>query len=225
MEVKKNDNVNLEKKKPIFYQIGFIISLILALVVIEIGTVNRNNKNAESFDDIDIIVEISYKPQYKEQLELIQKPKVIDELLIIGDDDIEYSKFKTNIVIDYKSKAIILEEIEDDEEDDIEEFPMFFVEEMPKYPGGIEALKKHIVENINYPIIAKENNIQGKVFVRFIINKNGNIGKVSIIKSANSVFDNEAIRVINTLSTWKAGMQNGKNVSVWYTVPINFVLK
>jgi periplasmic protein TonB len=103
--------------------------------------------------------------------------------------------------------------------------PFVVVEEMPMYPGGQEALLAYIGEHTQYPEVAKENNIQGKVIVRFCVTSKGGVDKVEILKGVDPELDKEAIRVVKTLPTFKPGKQGGKPVPVWFMVPINFTLK
>ncbi|HRC95011.1 MAG TPA: energy transducer TonB, partial [Tenuifilaceae bacterium] len=99
------------------------------------------------------------------------------------------------------------------------------VEEMPSFPGGDAELFKFIYENVKYPDIAMENNIQGKVIVRFCVTYKGTVDHVSVLRGVDPTLDEEAIRVIKMLPKWKPGKQGGKPVNVWYTVPISFQLK
>jgi protein TonB len=103
--------------------------------------------------------------------------------------------------------------------------PFVVVEEMPMFPGGETELLKYIMEHTQYPEVAKENNIQGKVIVRFCVTSKGGVDKVEILKGVDPELDKEAIRVVKTLPTFKPGKQGGKPVPVWYMVPINFTLK
>ncbi|MFZ2286415.1 MAG: energy transducer TonB [Bacteroidales bacterium] len=99
------------------------------------------------------------------------------------------------------------------------------VEEMPSFPGGDAELFKFIYDNIKYPELAKENNIQGKVTLRFCVTYKGTVDQVSIVRGVDPSLDEEAIRVIKMLPLWKPGKQGGKPVNVWYSVPISFQLK
>jgi TonB family protein len=105
------------------------------------------------------------------------------------------------------------------------EVPYVVVEEMPMFPGGDGALLKYIAENTMYPELAKENNIQGKVIVRFCVTSKGSVSQISVLKGVDPELDAEAIRVVNTLPTFRPGSQGGKPVPVWYMVPITFSLK
>jgi periplasmic protein TonB len=117
---------------------------------------------------------------------------------------------------------VVTEEVQEDV--DAAE-PFVVVEEMPMFPGGESALLAFIAEHTQYPEVAKENNIQGKVIVRFCVTSKGGVDKVTILKGVDPELDAEAIRVVGTLPAFKPGKQGGKPVPVWYMVPINFTLK
>jgi len=120
----------------------------------------------------------------------------------------------------------VIQEIKEEiREEEVEAEPFVVVEEMPMFPGGDAALLTYIAENTQYPEVAKENNIQGKVIVRFCVTSKGGVNQVSILKGVDPELDKEAIRVVQTLPTFKPGKQGGKPVPVWYMVPINFTLK
>lgn len=96
------------------------------------------------------------------------------------------------------------------------------VEKMPEFPGGQAALFKYLSENVEYPLIAKENGIQGRVMCEFIVDKDGSITEVKVTRSVDPSLDREAVRVIKSMPKWNPGKQKGKPVRVKYTMPINF---
>ncbi|MDD3078565.1 MAG: TonB family protein [Paludibacter sp.] len=103
--------------------------------------------------------------------------------------------------------------------------PVFqVVENMPKFPGGDQALFKFLAENVRYPVTAQEKGIQGRVICSFIINKDGSVSDVEVVRSVDSFLDAEAMRVIKTMPEWEPGTQRGKTVRVKYNLPINFKL-
>lgn len=106
-----------------------------------------------------------------------------------------------------------------------EEEVFFIVEEMPEFPGGEEALRKFIAQHIDYPDIAQENGIQGKVYVSFVVSADGSVKNAKIARGVDPVLDQEALRVVNTMPRWAPGKQRGKAVNVSYTVPISFKLQ
>ncbi|HBE42991.1 MAG TPA: energy transducer TonB, partial [Bacteroidales bacterium] len=118
--------------------------------------------------------------------------------------------------------AVIQEEVQEEER---EPEPFVVVEEMPMFPGGDAALLTYIAEHTNYPEVAKENNIQGRVIVRFCVTSKGGVNQVSVLKGVDPELDKEAVRVVESLPAFKPGKQGGKPVPVWYMVPITFTLK
>lgn len=99
------------------------------------------------------------------------------------------------------------------------------VEEMPHYPGGDQALFNNIYENIKYPPEAKEQGIQGKVILRFVVTAEGKVADISVVRGVHPLLDEEAIRVLSGVADWTPGKQGGKPVDVYYSVPITFSLK
>ena len=123
---------------------------------------------------------------------------------------------------------ILLLKKENDAEESIQsetDKVFFVVEDMPEFPGGEAALRNEITALIQYPAVAVENDIEGKVFVSFIVAKNGEITNAKIARGIHPTLDKEALRVINSLPKWEPGKQRGQVVNVSYTVPINFALQ
>ena len=98
------------------------------------------------------------------------------------------------------------------------------VEQMPVFPGGESELLYFISKHLKYPVIAQDNGIQGKVIVRFVVTRTGEVEKPEVLRSLDPACDKEALRVIKSLPRFIPGKQNGVNVSVWYTLPIKFKL-
>ena len=101
-----------------------------------------------------------------------------------------------------------------------------FVEQPPTFPGGEEALAKYLSKNIRYPRVAQENGISGTVFVQFVVDSEGNIKDVKTVGAKKGGgLEEEAVRVVKTMPKWKAGKQNGRQVSVQFNLPIRFTLQ
>ena len=151
-------------------------------------------------------------------------PEVIEELNIVEDDvKTETIKIETE---DNKDKIVISAPVAAPkvvEEDDQVIFQV--VETMPTFPGGDQALFKFLSDNIRYPVITQENGIQGRVICQFVVNRDGSIVDVEVVRSIDASLDREAIRVIKSMPNWKPGMQRGKAVRVKYTLPVNFRLQ
>lgn len=100
-----------------------------------------------------------------------------------------------------------------------------FVELMPSFKGGEKAMFSYIIKNINYNATAAEYGIEGVVYVRFIINKAGEVTQAEVVKGVHPLLDNEALRIIKNMPNWSAGVQNGEKVNVVMVLPINFTLE
>jgi protein TonB len=128
-------------------------------------------------------------------------------------------------VVDQDVGLEVVEQVQEEVQEEAPQEVFVVVEEMPSFPGGDAELFKFIYDNIKYPEIAKENNIQGKVILRFCVTYKGTVDQVSVVRGVDPALDEEAIRVIKMLPLWKPGKQGGKPVNVWYSVPISFQLK
>ena len=106
-----------------------------------------------------------------------------------------------------------------------DEKPFTSVEQMPMFPGGDSELMKFIGGNLKYPTIAAENGIEGRVVIRFVVTKEGAISEVQVVRSLDPSCDKEAIRVVKMMPKWVPGKQNGRNVPVYYTLPVLFRLQ
>lgn len=125
-----------------------------------------------------------------------------------------------NVVREHKNEVIVEEKSEP-----VEEKVFTAVEQMPRFPGGDEALMKYLSSHINYPTMAMENNVQGRVVVQFVVTKTGKIGEVKVVRSVDRDLDREAVRVCKTLPDFIPGKMNGQAVAVWYTLPVSFKLQ
>ena len=99
------------------------------------------------------------------------------------------------------------------------------VEEMPSFPGGNGALMSYLQSNVKYPIVAQENGVQGRVQIGFVVEPDGSISGVKVVRSVDPSLDKEAMRVVRSMPRWNPGKQNGQAVRVKYTVPVLFRLQ
>ena len=225
MELKKTDEANLEKKRAIFLEIGFVVVLSLVLLAFEWTSSKSDGAGLGSLDDLtteEEIIPITRQEEVKPPPP--PPPPKVTEVLNIVEDDIEIED-EVEIEDTEADQDMAVEIVDIVEEEEEEDAPVFFiVEDMPEFPGGDLALRKHIAENIHYPEIAKENGIQGRVFVQFVVNKKGEVEQIKVVRGVDPSLDKEAVRVIQNLPKWKPGQQRGKPVKVSFTVPINFQL-
>jgi len=228
MELKKSPKADLENKRNIFIQLGLVIALGITLFAFEWNTKVEQASSLGSIAEQEVedeIIPITRQEEVKPPPPP-PPPKTIEVLTIVDDDteineelEIDDSEADNKTVVDVA--PVVMHKAEEEEEAQV----FFIVEEMPEFPGGELALRKFIAQSIKYPVIAQENGIQGKVYVNFVVDKDGSVTAAKIARGVDPSLDKEALRVVNSLPKWKPGKQRGKAVKVSYTVPINFVLQ
>jgi periplasmic protein TonB len=228
MELKKSAKADLENKREIFVQIGLIAALLIVLYAFNIS---NQVKSADSLGDLSAqVIEDEVIPVTRQEEQQPPPPppppKVIEVLTIIDDDvqldeEFEFESTEADKMTIIDAMPVIEKEESKDEDTEI----FVIVEDMPEFPGGEVALRRWIANNIKYPVIAAENGIQGRVYVQFVVDRDGSISNAKIARGIDPSLDQEALRVVNSLPKWKPGMQRGKPVRVSYTVPINFQLQ
>jgi len=217
MKAKKNPKISIERKRGLFFQIGLVITLLAVLVAFEWKSYEKTDYSLGQLqmDDLeDEMIPITRQeekpppppPPPPEIIEIVEDEVVIENELEIEETDTDENEF-----------------IEQEEEEDSDEVFMV-VEQMPVFPGGDLGLMKFIQKKTKYPPIAKENDITGKVYVSYVVNKKGKVTNVKVARSVDRYLDAEAVRVVKLLPYSSAGKQRGKPVNVQYTIPINFTL-
>ncbi len=141
-----------------------------------------------------------------------------------GQKDNDKGTEDRNVTRTLKDEVVVEKKVEVKEEKKHEEI-FKSVEQPPAFPGGDAALMKYLSSHIQYPTMAQENNIQGKVVVQFVVEKDGHVGDVKVVRSVDKDLDREAVRVCKSLPKFTPGRQNGQAVRVWYTLPVNFKLQ
>ena len=149
----------------------------------------------------------------KTQEEIISAKVAVSVADVKGNDDL----FGTDIQ-DLKEIAI------DTPQEEVQETVFQTVEQMPSFPGGMQALNKYLKDNLRYPTIAAENGVSGRVVLRFVVSKSGKIENVEVLGPVDRALDEEAVRVVKSMPAWVPGKQNGNAVAVYYTLPVTFVL-
>jgi len=158
---------------------------------------------------------VKFTPPEVTNEEVTEEVKTIDEL-----KDTKAQISVTDVAGNTDASEVAdLKVVEEKEE------PLAFVEQMPEFPGGQDALFKYLNSNIKYPSIAQEMGISGKVVLQFVVDKQGKIGNIKVVRTLGAGCDEEAVRVVKAMPSWKAGRQNGKSVPVYFTLPVFFQLK
>lgn len=223
MEIKKTEKADLERKKPIFVQIGLLLATSLVLFgfeyksydkVVEQQTVTQNVE----IEQIEIQQTQRNEPPPPAQAQQITTIlNIVDDKIVI-DNEIEIDADVDNSNTEYSY-------VETTQEVEVVEAEIFtVVEENPMFPGGDEARMKYLQENIKYPQMARESGIQGTVYVTFVVEPSGSISNIKILRGIGGGCDEEAIRVVNQMPKWVPGKQRGKSVRVQFNMPIRFVL-
>jgi len=231
MEVKKSKKANLENKRFLFTEIGFVITLLVCLAAVEWKTYDKavavldSTVQAATEEEMVPIIppdlppppEIPKIPVVSDVIEIVDDTEKIKDDLILSLED---NKNIQTVFHDYVAPKQVVEEVVE------EEIPAAVVEEKPKFMGGDEnEFTKWVAKNMNYPEIAKENNIQGKVFCSFAVAPDGSVVDVKILRGVDPSLDREAIRVISMSPKWTPGKQRNKPVRVRYTFPVVFQLR
>ena len=153
--------------------------------------------------------------------DITSKDDVAESTAAAGATTFDQGTDNLNVVREHKEEIIV----EEKRPEPVKDESFTAVEQMPQFPGGDGELLKYIATHIKYPTMAAENNIQGRVVVKFVVNKDGNVGDVVVIRGKDPDLDKEAQRVVKSLPKFIPGKMNGQSVSVWYTLPINFKLQ
>ncbi len=223
MELKKSPKADLEKKKSIFLQIGLIATLVVVLVAFEWKQYERPEYDLGTFE-MDNIEEEDIPITRPEDPPPPPPPEPSTELIIV-DDDVEIDDdFKIDVEATIETVVREFVPVVQEEEEVDEDYIFEIVEENPEYPGGQEAMMRYLRDNIRYPVIAREAGIAGSVFVTFVVERDGSVTNVQVIRGIGGGCDEEAVRVVRNMPKWKPGKQRNQPVRVQYRMPIRFVL-
>ncbi len=155
--------------------------------------------------------------------EIKTQQEQLESLHSAGSVDFDQGTDNKAVIREFKNEVVVEEKVEKPKE--VVEQVFTVVEQMPQFPGGEAALMKFLQSHINYPPMAAENGVQGKVVVQFVVDKTGRVGEVKVVRSVDKDLDREATRVCKSLPKFTPGRQNGHPVSVWYTLPVSFKLQ
>ncbi len=153
--------------------------------------------------------------------DITSKDDVAESTAAAGATTFDQGTDNLEVVRTHKDEIIVEEKKPEPKKEEV----FTAVEQMPQFPGGEAELMKYIANHIKYPTMAAENNIQGRVVVKFVVKKDGSVGEVQVLRGKDPDLDKEAVRVVRTLPKFIPGKMNGQAVSVWFTLPINFKLQ
>lgn len=222
-DTKKSPKAELESKKTLFIEIGLILSLVVVLFAFEWKSYEKTELSLASRAVDDTPEEMIEITQHEKPPPPPAPPQQTTIIEIVEDDMEIDDEIEIDVEADQETEVEEYIPVEEDEEE--EEAQIFtVVEAMPDFPGGDAARIKYLNENIKYPQMARESGIQGRVFVTFVVEKDGAVTDVRVLRGIGGGCDEEAIRVIKNMPKWKAGKQRGKPVRVQFNMPILFKL-
>ena len=227
MEIKKSPKADLESKKSTFILIGLVVSLFVIWRVFEYKSYDKQSldefqRSVEVIEEemVEITKQEQPKPQPPAPKPQVTQIEIVDNEEEIEDDiEIDAEVSQDEVIEEYFAPAEI-------EEEEIVEAEIFkVVEVMPEFPGGAAKMMEYIQKNMKYPMMARESDIQGRVFVNFVVEPDGSISNVAVIRGIGGGCDEEAVRVVESMPKWNPGKQRGTAVRCAFTVPIIFKLQ
>ena len=228
MEVKKSHKADIEHLRPWMFLGAFVIMGLLFILVLEVH-IGGGSDDFDDFDD-DITMDLNIKlndqrdmiaaaekTRHEEQSEEINK---VDNLTDIPPEILDVVKFTP----DDMDEEELLEEEKDEpiNQNDNDPETLRIVQELPMFPGGMTEFVKWLTKNLKYPTAALRSKIQGKVMVSFIVNTDGTISDIKVVKNAHRLLDAEALRVAKQMPKWEPGKDHGKVCRTMVAIPIVF---
>ncbi len=231
MEVKKSPKADLERGKTMSVLMGFIVGLAVLYVGFEWST--QDVMVVDETEQVqDVIAEEEIEITRQENTPPPPPPPAapaVAEVLTVVDDDVELADVEIASSEDDASAAqaetYVAPVVEEEEEEESAQQIFTVVEKQPEFPGGMSELMKFLAKSIKYPVIAQENGIQGRVVCSFVVNRDGSIVDIQVMRGVDPSLDKEAVRVIGTMPKWKPGEQRGKPVRVRFILPVQFRLQ
>lgn len=226
MEVKKSPKADLENKRSMFVMIGFVLALGFTYICFEWTNTEVTVHEVESTfinqGEEEIIPQTT---QIETPPEVIEKPKeIVQQVLKVVSDEVETTS-TVEIAEESTEEAIEFTPMEIQEEEEDEEEIFKVVEKVAGFPGGQAKLMEFLRKELVYPQIAIDNNVQGRVIVQFVVNKDGSIQDVKVARGVDPVLDEEAIRVVKKMPKWIPAEQRGKTVRSRFQLPVMFKFK
>ena len=210
------------------FLLGSLMTISFTFIAFEWGTSESYTQFSYPNNEVIYIeqnVPVTIYKEYSKEMPPPPKLKFNLEKIVIGEDipiideSLEIDRSQENYSEEVKKLNI------DIPEENVDPIPIYIVQEAPLFPGGEKALIKYLSKNLEYPFQASTENIEGRVFVEFVVEKDGSVAEVKVVMCSHEVFIENAIRVIREMPKWKPGKNNGHPVRVRMGVPIVFELR
>ena len=218
MEIKKSPKADLENKRGLFLEIGLVVALVL---VIGAFAVTPKEHRIEKVDLGYAPVEVEIVEVTREDQKPPEAPKKVDMAVVsdmlevvTNDTEIDFAEFDVNQAIEVA--PVQTEEV-------FEEEIFIVVEEKASFMGGDEGtFRNWVQQRVKYPAIAQENGIQGKVTISFVVNTDGSVSNIEVLRTPDRTLSDEAVRIIKSSPKWTAAKQRNKSVRQKFVIPIDF---
>jgi protein TonB len=221
MEIRKNPEADLERRKSSFMIIGLLTALAITLVAFE-WTAFEDGPDEMAKLDMEFLEEEVIPPSATPPPPPPPPPAPTTKIEIIEDEEEVEEVEVVDMEVTTETKVEpIQQRVEEVEEEQI----FTIVEQMPSFPGGEQKLFEYLGKTIKYPQMATDAGISGVVYVTFVVGKDGKITDVKVLRGIGGGCDEEAIRVVKSMPPWQPGKQRGKPVTVQYNLPIRFTLR
>ncbi len=230
MEVKKTEKANLESKKTLFVEVGLVIALAVIIFAFEYKTYDKQEQEEQLTEAVTQVEEMVIQTQQDEPEPPKQEVELSTTEFKIVDDNVSITDEFSMDVFDNDVNgeiSIPAPEIKQEEEvvDEEEKTIFTVVEQQAAFPGGQQALMQYLHDNIKYPAQARETGTQGKVYVTFVVERDGSLTDVKILRDIGSGCGDEAIRVVKSMPKWTPAKQRGKAVRQQFNLPVAFTLR
>lgn len=228
-EVKKSPKANLEKHRSTFILIGLVFAVSVLFFAFEWTSATEKVDEAIIVQDVLAEEEIEITRRDAEPPPPPPPPPVEEtpEIIQVVEEEVQ-TRFEINVEDDQsqrQAQTYVPPPPPQPKEEAVTEEIFVVVEEQPEYPGGNAAMMQFLSNNIRYPVIAQENGIQGRVICNFVVERDGSITDVQVVRGVDPSLDREAVRVIQQMPRWKPGKQRGQAVRVRFTLPVVFRLQ
>ncbi|MGM9761880.1 MAG: energy transducer TonB [Candidatus Cryptobacteroides sp.] len=229
MEIKKSPSADLNNKKLLFVEIGFVIALLIVYGAFEYRSKEKKEavlaaENTEIIEEEIVPITQENTPPPPE----IAKVPVLSDIIDIVEDDITVEDNILNLEDDANLGVEVMDYVSEVEEEVVEEesIPFTLVEKKPSFMGGdANTFSAWVNQHLEYPEVARENGVSGRVMLQFTVNPNGSVTDVKVLRGVDPALDKEAVRVISSSPKWEPGRQRDRAVKVIYTFPVVFQLR
>ncbi len=223
MEAKKSEKADLTKKSSLFFSIGLVFTMSVVLFAFEMKSYDESiadltNRGTNTFEEV---VEVPPTEQPPPPAPVVQQPQIVE---VPDEQEIkEDLKINFDVEVSEETKVEAVQVVAEEPKEDVEQI-FSVVEESAAPKGGLQAFYKYVGEKLKYPAQARRMGTEGKVFVEFVVNRDGSLVDVKVMRGIGAGCDEEAVRVVQSAPSWTPGKQRGKPVRQKMVIPINFKL-